>query len=85
MEQVTADYALRGDGTVEVVNRGYVTADREWREARGKARFVGSPEVGAHLWILSRTPEPPRAVIERLAAHAESLGFDTGSLIYVRH
>jgi apolipoprotein D and lipocalin family protein len=118
MEQVTADYALRADGTVEVVNRGYVTADREWREARGKARFVGSPEVGAlevsffgpfyggynvveldpgyqhalvagpdrsYLWILSRTPEPPRAVIERLVARADSFGFDTGSLIYVRH
>ncbi len=47
LEQVTANYSLQRDGTVEVVNRGFETADGKWREARGKARFVGSPEVGA--------------------------------------
>ncbi|HET7203692.1 MAG TPA: lipocalin family protein [Steroidobacteraceae bacterium] len=118
MEQVTAHYTLQPDGTVEVVNRGFETADRRWQEARGKARFVGSPDVGAlevsffgpfyggynivdldpayqhalvagpdrsYLWILSRTPQPPREAVERLVARAASLGFDTPSLIYVRH
>lgn len=118
MEQVTAHYTLQPDGTVEVVNRGFATADRRWQEARGKARFVGRPDVGAlevsffgpfyggynivdldpayrhalvagpnrsYLWILSRTPQPPREEVERLVARAADLGFDTPSLIYVRH
>ena len=47
LEQVTAHYTRRPDGTVEVVNRGFDTQKERWREARGKARFVGSPDVGA--------------------------------------
>ena len=47
MDRVTAHYTLQRDGTVEVVNRGFETADAHWREARGKARFAGSPDVGA--------------------------------------
>ena len=47
MQQVTATYTLNADGTVGVLNRGFKTAQGEWDEARGKARFVGSPDVGA--------------------------------------
>jgi apolipoprotein D and lipocalin family protein len=118
MERVTADYALQPDGTVRVTNRGFKTAQGEWEEAVGTARFVGSPDVGAlkvsffgpfyggynivdldpqyqhaliagpsrsYLWILSRTPNPPAAEVERLVAKAAALGFDTGALIYVKH
>jgi apolipoprotein D and lipocalin family protein len=47
MEKVTATYTLNDDGTVAVLNRGFRTAKGEWDEASGKARFVGSPDVGA--------------------------------------
>lgn len=47
MEQVTATYTLRENGTVEVVNRGYLPANGAWKEARGTARFVGDSRVGA--------------------------------------
>jgi apolipoprotein D and lipocalin family protein len=37
----------------------------------------------SYLWILSRSPAPPAAVVERLVAKAKSLGYDTSQLIYV--
>lgn len=40
LEQVTAEYSLRDDSGVTVINRGYSPADQEWDEARGKAYFV---------------------------------------------
>jgi apolipoprotein D and lipocalin family protein len=39
----------------------------------------------SYLWILSRTPTPPREEIERLIAKAAALGFETDALIYVQH
>ena len=46
LEKVTADYSLRDDGGVHVVNRGYDAAKGEWDEAIGKAYFVGSRDTG---------------------------------------
>ena len=46
LENVTAEYSLREDGGVSVVNRGYSTEDKEWSEATGKAYFVDSTEQG---------------------------------------
>ena len=46
LEQVTAEYSLREDGGVKVINRGYNPAEDEWDEAEGKAYFVGEPDVG---------------------------------------
>jgi apolipoprotein D and lipocalin family protein len=43
---VTADYSLRDDGGVRVVNRGYNEKSGEWDEAIGKAYFVGASDVG---------------------------------------
>jgi apolipoprotein D and lipocalin family protein len=118
MEQVTATYELRPDGTVAVLNRGYRADKGEWDEASGTAKFLGKPDVAAlkvsffgpfyggynvvdldpgyqhaliagpnlsYLWILSRTPAPPRAEVERLVAKAKALGYDTSQLIYVKH
>ena len=118
MEQVTATYELRPDGTVAVLNRGYRADKGEWGEASGKAKFLGEPDVAAlkvsffgpfyggynvvdldpdyqhaliagpnrsYLWILARTPTPPRAEVERLVAKAKALGYDTSQLIYVKH
>ncbi len=47
LEQVTATYAKRDDGSVDVVNRGFDPASGEWREAHGKAKFVGPSDVAA--------------------------------------
>lgn len=42
--------------------------------------------VGAdrsYLWILSRTPHPPGAAVQRLVDRARALGFDVDKLVYV--
>ena len=46
LTDVTADYTLRDDGGVRVVNRGFNTKMAEWDEAIGKAYLVDSPDVG---------------------------------------
>ncbi len=46
LENVTAEYALRDDGGVSVVNQGYALEDGEWRVAEGKAYFVEDPDKG---------------------------------------
>jgi apolipoprotein D and lipocalin family protein len=46
MSDVTANYSMRDDGSVCVVNRGYKVGDGEWDEATGKAYFVGDSDVG---------------------------------------
>ena len=46
MSRVTAEYGMREDGGVSVLNRGYIDAEGEWDEADGKAYFVGPPDVG---------------------------------------
>jgi len=46
MSRVTAEYSLREDGGVDVVNRGYLAEDNEWKQAEGKAYFVDNPEQG---------------------------------------
>jgi apolipoprotein D and lipocalin family protein len=43
---VTAEYGLRPDGYVRVLNRGYSTKDNKWKEAEGKAYFVNRPDQG---------------------------------------
>lgn len=47
LSHVTADYRRLPDGRIEVINRGFDAARGEWREARGKARFQGSADVGS--------------------------------------
>ena len=39
LEKVSAEYALREDGAIAVTNRGFNTAEGEWEEADGVARF----------------------------------------------
>ncbi len=46
LSQVTAEYSLRDDGSVRVVNRGYSERDKTWKEAEGKAYFVERPDLG---------------------------------------
>jgi apolipoprotein D and lipocalin family protein len=46
LSRVTANYSMRDDGGVSVVNRGYQISSEEWEEATGKAYFVGAPDIG---------------------------------------
>jgi apolipoprotein D and lipocalin family protein len=46
LSNVTAEYSLRKDGSVEVLNRGYNKEKNQWKTAEGKARFVRTPDLG---------------------------------------
>jgi len=46
LSAVTANYTLREDGGVKVVNRGYVAEDDQWQESTGKAYFAGESNQG---------------------------------------
>jgi apolipoprotein D and lipocalin family protein len=119
LENVSADYSLRSDGGVKVINRGYNPEEKEWKQAEGKAYFVGESNVGqlkvsffgpfyggyniialdktgysysmvcgpdrSYLWILSRTPEMDALLLSELVSQAKGLGFETDTLIYVKH
>lgn len=50
LQQVTAEYSLREDGGVNVLNRGYNQLEGEWDQATGKAYFVGDSSTG-HLKV----------------------------------
>ncbi|WP_299598405.1 lipocalin family protein [uncultured Microbulbifer sp.] len=50
LSRVTAEYTLREDGGVKVLNRGFEAEKAEWQDAEGKAYFVGAPDVG-HLKV----------------------------------
>ena len=46
LENITAEYSLRDDGGVRIVNRGFSSEEREWKVAEGKAYFVEDPNTG---------------------------------------
>lgn len=46
LSRVSAEYSLRDDGGVKVLNRGYSEEKQEWKEAVGKAYFVNEPTQG---------------------------------------
>jgi|TARA_R110000782_G_scaffold5347_18_gene18448 apolipoprotein D and lipocalin family protein len=50
LSQVTAEYSLRDDGGVLVVNRGFFAEDNIWKEAEGKAYFVNA-DTEAYLKV----------------------------------
>lgn len=41
MSDVSATYQLQDDGSVKVINRGYDTQRQAWKEAVGRALFIG--------------------------------------------
>lgn len=46
LSQVTAEYRLRDDGGISVLNRGFSAAENKWKEAEGKAYFVNNASEG---------------------------------------
>jgi apolipoprotein D and lipocalin family protein len=46
LTNVNAQYSLRDDGGVKVINRGFSKQDNEWQQAEGKAYFVDRTDSG---------------------------------------
>ncbi len=46
LTHVTADYSMRDDGGVRVVNRGFSAESNSWKEVEGKAYFVKGSNQG---------------------------------------
>ena len=47
LTRVSAEYTLRPDGHVSVLNRGFDAAKGKWKEARGTAKFRGDRTIGS--------------------------------------
>ena len=47
MSDVSATYQLQDDGSVKVINRGFDTQRQAWKEAIGRAKFIGDSGTGA--------------------------------------
>lgn len=45
LNNTTAEYSLREDGKIKVLNKGYNYEEKTWQEAIGKAKFVGDDNV----------------------------------------
>jgi apolipoprotein D and lipocalin family protein len=119
LSRVQAQYSLREDNGIRVINRGFDTNKGQWTEAEGKAYFVGDSDIGRlkvsffgpfygaynivhldhedyryamvigpgtrYLWILAREPELEPAILDRLLAEAEAMGFPVAELIFPEH
>ena len=119
LSQVQAQYSLREDNGIRVINRGFDAKKGKWSEAEGKAYFVGDSDIGRlkvsffgpfygaynivhldqedyryamvtgpnarYLWILAREPHLEPAIVDRLVAEAEALGFPVDELIFPEH
>jgi apolipoprotein D and lipocalin family protein len=46
LDKVYAEYSLREDGGLKVINHGFDTKKQKWNEAVGKAYFLETPDVG---------------------------------------
>jgi apolipoprotein D and lipocalin family protein len=47
LSNVSATYTLRNDGGIDVLNRGYDKKAGKWKEAVGRAYFIGPSTVGS--------------------------------------
>lgn len=83
LERVSAEYSLRDDGGVRVVNKGFATTQNKWKEAEGKAYVVKGAEQG-HLKVSFFGPFYASYVIFELDkkeySHAFVAGPDTSYL-----
>jgi apolipoprotein D and lipocalin family protein len=46
LNNTTANYSVNSNGSIKVENRGYNYKTMEWKQAVGKAKFVGEQNVG---------------------------------------
>ncbi|MFT6927731.1 MAG: apolipoprotein D and lipocalin family protein [Psychromonas sp.] len=50
MSNVSAEYSVREDGGIKVINSGYLSENKQWKSAEGKAYFVDKQSKG-HLKV----------------------------------
>lgn len=74
---VTAEYTLRKDGGINVINRGLSTKDKQWKEAEGRAYFVGDNKKG-HLKVSFFGPFYSSYVIFKLDKESYQYAFVSG-------
>ena len=70
LQQVTANYSMRQDGGIRVINRGLKTASQQWKEAEAKAYFVEDRSTG-HLKVSFFGPFYAPYIIFHLGADYE--------------
>ena len=46
LTSVSAEYSLRPDGGVKVINRGYSKKENKWKDIEGKGYFVNRKDIG---------------------------------------
>jgi len=46
LTSVSAEYSLRSDGGVRVINRGYSKKENKWKDIEGKGYFVDRKDIG---------------------------------------
>ena len=46
LDRVSAEYTLRDDGGVRVINKGFSSTENRWKEAEGKAYVVRGQDEG---------------------------------------
>lgn len=78
LQKVTAEYSLRDDGGVRVVNRGFSTSKNEWKEVEGKAYFVRKKDEG-YLKVTFFWPFYGSYVVFELDKENYQYAFVTGS------
>lgn len=47
LNNVTANYSLKENGTIKVTNKGYDYVEKEWKESIGEAKFQGDESVAS--------------------------------------
>lgn len=77
LTKVSANYSLRSDGGIDVLNRGYNTRKQQWSDAKGKAYLVNTPHQG-HLKVSFFGPFYGSYVVFELAEDY-SYSFVTGN------
>lgn len=77
LSKVTADYSMREDGGVRVLNKGYSAAEDKWDEAEGKAYFIEDTQTG-HLKVSFFGPFYASYVIAELDQVNYEYAFITG-------
>jgi apolipoprotein D and lipocalin family protein len=118
LNNVTATYSLKPNGSIKVLNRGYNYKTMNWKEALGKAKPAGLADEGKlkvsffgpfysayniialdkeykyalvagknldYLWILAREKSIPDNIRQEYLQIAQSIGFDTSTLIWTEH
>lgn len=71
LEQVSANYSLRDDGGIRVINRGFNVQKQQWKEAEGRAYAIADENIG-HLKVSFFGPFYSSYVVFELAQQSNT-------------